>query len=156
MQKHEVENTSLLLAVSLPLTGWLTGTYAGGVPLSPLPQALTAAINATLSNPFILGGVIAGLGLAAGAAYLLHEFGDDGFRGAAYRRWMRGARIANWHWVKSSVDSANRRTNQQRRATRNVSSNLPPIMIGPMPMPLHLENRNTLVCASIGAGKKFG
>ncbi|MBD4938156.1 type IV secretion system DNA-binding domain-containing protein, partial [Xanthomonas citri pv. citri] len=30
---------------------------------------------------------------------------------------------------------------------------LPPVMIGPIPMPLHLENRNTLICASIGAGK---
>jgi len=28
-----------------------------------------------------------------------------------------------------------------------------PIMIGPMPMPLHLENRNLLICASVGSGK---
>lgn len=153
MQKHEVENASLLSAVGLPLTGWLAGAYAAGVPLSPLPQALTAAIHATPTSPFIMGGLLAGLGLAAGAAYLLYAFGDDGFRGSPYRRWMRGTRIANWHSVKGKVNTANRRTNRQRRGAQQVCADLPPIMIGAMPMPLHLENRNTLVCASIGAGK---
>lgn len=153
MQKHEVESAVWLLGINLPLAGWIAGAYAGGVPLLPLPQALTAAITATASNPFTASGVAAGIGLAAGAAYLVHEYGDDGFRGAAYRRWMRGSRIANWHWVRSKVNAANRRENRRLRALRNGAEDLQPIMIGPMPMPMHLENRNTLVCASIGAGK---
>lgn len=153
MQKHEVESAVRLLGINLPLAGWIAGAYAGGVPLLPLPQALTAAITATASNPFTASGVAAGIGLAAGAAYLVHEYGDDGFRGAAYRRWMRGSRIANWHWVRSKVNAANRRENRRLLALRNGAEDLQPIMIGPMPMPMHLENRNTLVCASIGAGK---
>ena len=153
MQKHEIENASLALGVSLPVAGWLAGTYATHVPLSPLPQALTAALHATPSSPFLAGGVLAGLALAAGAAYLLRAYGDDGFRGAAYHHWLRGAKIANWHGVKSRVDAANRRENRRRRAEQQGAKALSPIMIGRMPMPLHLENRNTLVCASIGAGK---
>ncbi|MEP9466211.1 TrwB protein, partial [Xanthomonas euvesicatoria] len=104
MQKHEVESATLLFGVGLPLAGWLAGTYIGNVPLSPFPQALTAALHATPNNPFIVGGVVAGLGLAASAAYLFHEYGDDGFRGAPYRRWMRGSKMANWHKVKSQVN----------------------------------------------------
>lgn len=153
MQKHEVESATLLFGVGLPLAGWLAGTYIGNVPLSPFPQALTAALHATPNNPFIVGGVVAGLGLAASAAYLFHEYGDDGFRGAPYRRWMRGSKMANWHKVKSQVNAANRGENRRRRAEQRGAKDLPPVMIGPMPMPLHLENRNTLICASIGAGK---
>ncbi len=153
MQKHEVETASWLFGITLPLAGWLAGAYAGNVPLSPLPQALTVAIQATPSNPFIVAGVLAGLGLAAAAAYMFHAYGDDGFRGAAYLRWMRGSRIANWHRVQAQVDAANRRENHRRRARQDGVKPLQPIMIGPMPMPLHLENRNTLICASIGAGK---
>ncbi|KLB44973.1 TrwB protein, partial [Xanthomonas euvesicatoria] len=119
------------------------------VPLSPFPQALTAALHATPNNPFMVGGVVAGLGLAATTGYLFHEYGDDGFRGAPYRRWMRGSQMANWHSVKSKVNAANRRENRRRRAEQRGAKDLPPIMIGPMPMPLHLENRNTLICASI-------
>lgn len=153
MQKHEAEDATLFFGVSLPIAGWLAGTYAANVPLSPFPQALTAALHATPNNPFIVGGVVAGLGLAATTGYLFHEYGDDGFRGAPYRRWMRGSQMANWHSVKSKVNAANRRENRRRRAEQRGAKDLPPIMIGPMPMPLHLENRNTLICASIGAGK---
>ncbi|WP_017162388.1 type IV secretion system DNA-binding domain-containing protein, partial [Xanthomonas phaseoli] len=153
MQKHEAEDATLFFGVSLPIAGWLAGTYAANVPLSPFPQALTAALHATPNNPFMVGGVVAGLGLAATTGYLFHEYGDDGFRGAPYRRWMRGSQMANWHSVKSKVNAANRRENRRRRAEQRGAKDLPPIMIGPMPMPLHLENRNTLICASIGAGK---
>lgn len=97
MQKHEVSAT-LLFGVGLPLAGWLAGTYIGNVPLSPFPQALTAALHATPNNPFIVGGVVAGLALAASAAYLFHEYGDDGFRarriaaGCVAQRWRTGTR----------------------------------------------------------------
>ncbi|MEX3614421.1 MAG: hypothetical protein VB141_11870 [Burkholderia gladioli] len=153
MQKHEVESATMLFGVSLPIAGWLAGAYTGNVPLAPFPQALTSALHATPNNPFIVGGVVAGLGLAASAAYMFHEYGDDGFRGAPFRRWMRGSKMANWHKVKSQVNAANRRENQRRRKDEKGAKDLPPIMIGRMPMPIHLENRNTLICASIGAGK---
>jgi hypothetical protein len=153
MQKHEVESATIVFGVSLPIAGWLGGAYAGNVPLSPFPQALTAALHATPNNPFIVGGVVAGLGLAASVTYILHEYGDDGFRGAPYRRWMRGSKIANWHSVKNRINAANRQENRQRRADERDAKNLSPVMIGRMPMPLHLEDRNTLICASIGAGK---
>jgi hypothetical protein len=152
MQKHEVENAVLTLGVGLPLAGWFGGAYVGGVPLAPFPSAFTAALHTTAHNPSIGAGVIVGLGVAVGAGYLLHEYGDDGFRGAPYDRWMRGARMANWHTLKRQVSAANRRENARRKREQKVPP-LDPIMIGPMPMPLHLENRNALICASVGAGK---
>lgn len=151
MQKHEVENATMLFGVSLPLAGWLAGTYAGNVPLTPFPSAITTALHSTSHNPFIIGGVVAGLGLAASAGYLFKEYGDDGYRGAPYKRWLRGSRMANWHSVKSKVNAVNRNENNRRKKDKKAT--LEPIMIGNLPMPIHLENRNTMICASIGSGK---
>ncbi|AJP60148.1 TrwB protein (plasmid) [Pandoraea vervacti] len=153
MQKHEVENATLFFGVSLPIAGWFAGAWAAHVPLRPLPEALTAALQMTPHHPLFTGGAVLGLGLAAASGYLVHEYGDDGFRGAPYRRWMRGARMANWHRVRRLVNSANRRENRRRRKDEATAPPLAPIMIGAMPMPIHLENRNTLICASVGAGK---
>lgn len=143
MQKHEVENLTLVSVITLPAAGWIAGSVAGNIPLSPLPYALTAAIHMTPHNPWLGGGALAGLLLAGGIIWLLNEYGDSGFRGARYFRWLRGTRIENWHRVKGLVNAANRRNKH----------NLRPIMIGNMPMPVHLENRNTMICASTGAGK---
>ncbi|MDY7549191.1 type IV secretion system DNA-binding domain-containing protein [Glaciimonas sp. CA11.2] len=151
MQKLEAENATLLLGVTLPVVGWIAGTYAGHVPLSPFPHAITNAFHATPRDPFILAGLVAGLGLAASAAYLLRAYGDDGYRGAPYRRWLRGSRMANWHSVKAKVKAANRQENARRK--KEGKAPLAPIMIGALPMPLHLENRNTMICASVGSGK---
>ena len=151
MQKHEVENATLFFGLSLPIAGWLAGTYAGNVPLTPFPHAFSTALHATPNSPFVLGGIVAGFALAASAWYLLKEYGDDGYRGAPYKRWMRGSRMANWHTVKGKVQAANRQENRRRK--KDGKKALVPIMIGELPMPLHLENRNTMICASVGSGK---
>ncbi|AIY44235.1 IncW plasmid conjugative protein TrwB (TraD-like protein) (plasmid) [Collimonas arenae] len=151
MQKLEVENATMFFGVSLPIAGWIAGTYVGGIPLSPFPAAATAALQATTHNPFIAGGVVAGACLAVSAAYLLNEYGDDGYRGAPYKRWLRGSKLANWHTVKGKVNTVNRQENGRRK--RDKKPKLEPIMIGNLPMPIHLENRNTMICASVGSGK---
>jgi type IV secretory pathway TraG/TraD family ATPase VirD4 len=153
MQRHEVEQATVFLAISLPLAGWLAGAYVASVPLSPLPAALRVALQQTIEHPALLGGLLTGALLAAAAGWLLAQYGDDGFRGAPYRRWLRGARMANWHQLRWQVKAANRRENRRRKMAQPGSRDLPPIMIGPLPMPLHLENRGTMICASTGAGK---
>ncbi|MDM0015039.1 type IV secretion system DNA-binding domain-containing protein [Variovorax sp. J22P168] len=157
MQKHEVENATLLFGLSLPIAGWLAGTYLADVPLAPFPQALSAALKITSHHPLIMGGVLTGLAAAAGLAWIVHEYGDDKFRGTPYLRWLRGSRIANWHTVKGKVEAANRMENRRLRKKHASGDgpwkNVAPIMIGAMPMPLHLENRNTMICASVGSGK---
>ena len=153
MQKHEVENATLTAGLVFPAAGWVAGAYLGDVPLSPLPSALTQALNITPNSPYLVGGLVSGLLLAGGTAYLLKEYGDDGFRGARYWRWMRGSKMANWHTVRRKVNSVNAQTNRDMLRLKEVRKKLAPIMIGRMPMPLHLENRNTLICASIGTGK---
>lgn len=153
MQKHEVDQVSLFIGISFPIFGWLAGVYFGDIPLSPFPQAISIALHVTPRNSYIMTGVIGGLLLAAGIIYLLHEYGDDGFRGAPYRRWKRGSRMMNWHHVKSRVNMANRQENQHQSKKEGHKKSLSPVMIGRMPIPLHLENRNLLICASIGTGK---
>ncbi|EHP44179.1 TrwB protein [Cupriavidus basilensis OR16] len=151
MQKHEVDSATLAAGITLPVSGWLASAYIGRVRLLPFPQALTDALHLTPHSPYLAGGLLGGLALAVGAAYLLREYGDDGFRGARYRRWMRGSRLENWHTVAGQIHAVNRRENVRRR--RRGMRKLDPIKIGPMPIPLHLENRNLLLCASVGAGK---
>lgn len=151
MQKTEVDNAKFFFGIGFPLVGWITGAYVGKVPLMPFPHAITDLLHATPSNPFILGGIVVGLGLAASVAYLLNEYADDGYRGPSFKRWLRGSKMANWHTVKRKVEAANRKENRQRK--KEGKQLLAPVMIGRLPMPIHLENRNTLICASVGSGK---
>lgn len=151
MQKREVENATLFFGIGLPVAGWLSGIYASNMSLTPFPKALTSALHATTSSPLLLGGLIAGFGLAASAGYFLKEYGDDGYQGAPYRRWLRGSKMANWHTVKSKVEAVNRKENARRK--KESKAPLQPMMIGNLPMPIHLENRNTMICASVGSGK---
>lgn len=141
MQKRDVDLATLICGIGLPIAGMVAG------------HQLVPGAQLTPANPLVVGGLLAGGALAVGAAYLFREYGDDGFRGAHYHRWLRGSRLANWHQVKRQVDINNRRENRRRRRADRHAKPLPPIMIGRMPMPLHLENRNLLICASVGAGK---
>lgn len=153
MQRHDIDSLISGLWLVLPAAGWLTAAQALGLALRPMPQALTVALRVTPVTPVLMAGVVLGGVLAAVGAHLIREYGDDGFRGEAYRRWLRGARLVNWHAVAARVRAANRRENARRRRTVPPRPVLAPIRIGPMPMPLHLENRNLLICASVGAGK---
>src|SRR5271169_3065786 len=149
MQKHEIENLTLTFTIGLPVLGWIAGAYISDVPLTPFPEAFTSALHMTSHSPWLGGGAITGLVLAAALLYLMHEYGDNGFRGAAYLRWLRGAHIDNWHTVKGQAQAANRKENADRR--KEGQPELSPIMIGHMPVPIHLENRNVMICASTGA-----
>jgi len=151
MQKNEVEQATLLSFILFPTFGWLAGVFTGHVPLSPFPTAFTQAIKATPGNPFLMGGFFAGVGIAACATYLLNEYFDDGYRGSPYKRLLRGSSMANWHYVKRRVEAANRKENRQRKKENRCV--LGPVSIGHLPMPIHLENRGTMICASTGAGK---
>lgn len=143
MQLHEMRQATLAAWLGLPVA-----TAAGSAYVASEVSILAREVPLF----FGIGGLL-GLGLAAAATYAIREYGDNGYRGAAYRRWMRGSRLTNWHGVKNQVTMANRRENRERRKKDRAAKDLSPIMIGPLPMPLHLENRNMLICASVGAGK---
>lgn len=155
MQRYEVEQLSLFSMIGLPVMGWYGGAQLGNVPLRPMPQALTAALQATTHNPYLAGGAALGLLAGIGISQLLTLYADSGFRGAPFSRWLRGSRLENWHFVRRLIRAANRRENARRRKEHPKSGPLVPIMIGHMPMPLHLENRNTMICASTGSGKSI-
>ncbi|WP_045762330.1 type IV secretion system DNA-binding domain-containing protein [Xanthomonas albilineans] len=152
MQKHEVENGRLFFGLTLPVVGWVGAAFIGGVPLSPGWEPIRVALHSTPHEPLLLGGAVVGGVLAVAIGWAMGEFGDDGFRGAQFRRHLRGTRMANWHTVKSKVLAANRQETQRRKKEKGAGS-LPPILIGRMPMPVHLETRNTLICAAPGSGK---
>lgn len=151
MQRHEIENLTLASFLILPPLGWFMGLCVERIPLHPMPEALTVAIEQTPQHPWMLVGVIVGFALAAVLSWSMNRYCDDMYRGAPYRRWMRGSRLVNHHQLKRLVSNANRLENRQRR--RAGQGDLAPIKIGQMPMPLHLENRNMLICASVGSGK---
>lgn len=153
MQQHEIANTKLILYLGIPALGWYCGAALIQIPLSPFPEATRAALDYTFQSIYLSGGLIVGAGLAWLSGWILDSYADDGFRGAAYRKVFRGTRMASWRVLRSMVRLANAAENRRRRKKKFKEKKLQPIMIGRMPMPLHLENRNTLICASIGAGK---
>ena len=143
MQKHEIDQASVIGALAWPLFGGYLGhkvfRWTGGY------------LQLSDREPWIAVGVIIGLGAAVFFAWFLRNFADDGFRGARYKRWLRGSKMENWHGLRSRVDSSNSKFNkEERKCGRGAVS---PIMIGKMPMPLYMEDRHTLLCATTGAGK---
>uniref|UniRef100_UPI003F79062F type IV secretion system DNA-binding domain-containing protein n=1 Tax=Chromobacterium amazonense TaxID=1382803 RepID=UPI003F79062F len=153
MQKREVDQAAFWVAISLPLAAWVIGTLqmqAGNAGVSGFFYAFKQFSNQKL------GLVLMALGVAVAVIFYLYECCDDGFRGLPYHHWVRGSRMINWHQLKSKVKAANRKTHREwrrRYKPKHGVKSISPVMIGPMPMPIHLENRNTLIAASIGAGK---
>jgi hypothetical protein len=147
MQKREVEQSTLFFGIALPIGGWIAAAHLAGIALAPFPQATTAALHATRSNSTLLAGLMLGAAVAVVLGYLLKRYGDDGYRGAPYRRVLRGTRMANPYALKRLVKAANRRTNARQ------GTSIAPVTIGDLPMPIHLENRGLLICGSIGTGK---
>lgn len=132
MQRHEVTQVSVAMGLFLPAVGVVAGYKTG-------------------DSLFIIIGFVIGCIGSIGAAVFFHLYGDDAYRGAPYRRWLRGSKMGNWRTVRSKILAVNKKENFRRR--KKDLKELEPIMIGSMPMPIHLENRNTMICASIGAGK---
>ncbi|KIA80279.1 TrwB protein [Chromobacterium piscinae] len=153
MQKREVDQAAFWVAISLPLAAWVIGTLQmqeGNAGVSGFFYAFKQFSNQKL------GLVLMALGVAVAVIFYLYECCDDGFRGLPYHHWVRGSRMINWHQLKSKVKAANRKTHREwrrRYKPKHGVKTISPVMIGPMPMPIHLENRNTLIAASIGAGK---
>lgn len=151
MQRHEVDRLAVVLGMVLPVGGWIAGAYGAGLTVSSLralPGVLGYGLRQTPHHPALAAGLLAGSLLAAVSCWLVRRYGDDGYRGPPYRRWLRGVRMANWHWVAARV-----RTSNRRFCAGIGAAAASPVMIGPMPMPLHLEDRNLLICASVGSGK---
>jgi type IV secretory pathway TraG/TraD family ATPase VirD4 len=141
MQKHEVSMFSMAGVVGWPAVGGYLG-YKLFKRIGAAPPDI---------GPFVVAGAVLGIVAAIFYAWFLREYCDDGFRGLKYRRWLRGVKMENWHALKSKVDTANHKHNRERK--REGKEPLTPIMIGPVPMPLKLEDRHTIFCASTGAGK---
>ena len=151
MHKREVDSATMTAGFGLPIAGWGAGVYLAQMPLTPFPAAFKETLHNGWHNPIVLGATIATSVAAASLVYYLQEYCDDGFRGEQYQEFLRGSQIKNWHTVKAKVNRRNAQTNRERKKKGLAKSD--PIMIGKLPMPLHLEDRNTMICASIGAGK---
>lgn len=151
MHKREVDSAVMTAGFGLPVAGWAAGVYLAQMPLTPFPAAFKETLHNGWHNPLVLGATIATSAIAASLVYYLYEYCDDGFRGEQYQEFLRGSEIKNWHTVKAKVRRRNEQTNRERKKRGLAKSD--PIMIGKLPMPLHLEDRNTMICASIGAGK---
>lgn len=151
MQKHEVENLTLVSFVGLPAIGWLIGAWIERVPFEPTPNAISKALAITADRPWMIGGLVGGWVVAMALSGLIKTYCDDQFRGARFIRWMRGSRLINVNQLRWKIQRANGIENRKR--TKAGQGSLQPIRIGDLPMPLHLENRNMLICASVGSGK---
>lgn len=151
MQRKEIEATQMVAWIAVPIICIIGAAFlAGADGLQSFRALLTA------KHPLLFIGIIAGIGLAIGSSWVIKEYGDDGFSGAPYKRFLRGTKLVNWHRLKSLVEQANRKENARMIKAKYIKKNLDPIYIGKIPMPLHLENRGTLFCAATGAGKSVG
>ncbi|MGY2172137.1 type IV secretion system DNA-binding domain-containing protein [Pseudomonas gingeri] len=151
MHRQEIETTAISTVIGLPLAGWAAGAYMANMPFTPLPDALKDTFHQTWHNPLMATTSIASAVVAGALAYYLYEYCDDGFRGERFVQHLRGTRMRNWHHLKSEVNRRNAKTNRERHSEGQPK--IAPIMIGRVPMPLHLEDRGTMICASTGAGK---
>lgn len=151
MHKNDVDSATMTFGLGLPVVGWAAGAYLANMPFAPFPAAFKETLHSTLSNPIMFSTTALAAVMAGGLVYYLNEYCDDGFRGERFMQHLRGTRMRNWHHVKSRVKSRNAKTNRERKKKGLEPSE--PIMIGRLPMPLHLEDRGTMICASTGAGK---
>jgi type IV secretory pathway TraG/TraD family ATPase VirD4 len=151
MHKQEVDSAQMIFGLGLPVAGWAAGAYMANMPFTPFPEGLKSTFHATWHNPIMAGATVASAVVAGALVYYLNEYCDDGFRGEKFMQHLRGSRLRNWHYVASKVNSRNAKTNRERH--KDGLEKATPIMIGRLPMPLHLEDRGTMICASTGAGK---
>jgi hypothetical protein len=151
MHRQEIDSATMVFGIGLPVAGWAAGAYLANMPFTPFPEGLKATFHETMHNPIMASTTVASAVVAGALVYYLNEYCDDGFRGEKFMQHLRGTRMRNWHHLKSKVKSRNAKTNRERH--KNGLEKIDPIMIGRVPMPLHLEDRNTMICASIGAGK---
>ncbi|APQ06930.1 MULTISPECIES: type IV secretion system DNA-binding domain-containing protein [Pseudomonas] len=151
MHRQEVASASMIFGFGLPLAGWAAGAYLEQMPFLPFPAGLRSTIHETWHNPVMASSTVASAVVAGALVYYFNEYLDDGFRGERFVQHLRGTRMRNWHHLKTRINSRNAKTNRERRSKK--LEKLDPVMIGRVPMPLHLEDRNTMICASIGAGK---
>lgn len=151
MHRQDIDSATLVFGLGLPAAGWAAGAYLANMPFTPFPEGLKATFHETLHNPTMAITTVASAVVAGALVYYLNEFCDDGFCGEKFMQHLRGSRLRNWHYVKSKVNSRNAKTNRERK--KAGLEKIGPIMIGRVPMPLHLEDRGTMICASTGAGK---
>lgn len=151
MQRREIEAAQVATWITVPIICVVGAAFLAGADSF---KSFRYILNA--KHPLLLVGIIAGIGLAFGATWLIKEYGDDGFSGAPYKRFLRGTKLVNWHHLKGLVERANRKENARMKKAKHIKNSLAPIYIGKVPMPLSLENRGTLFCAATGAGKSVG
>lgn len=148
MQRKEVEGAQMMVWLAFPVACVALAAFLAGADSF---QSFRYIVKA--KHPLLLVGLVAGLGLGFWVSWLIKEYADDGFSGAPYRRFLRGTKLANWHKLKSLVDMANKKEITRMKKNGQIDKALAPIYIGKVPMPIHLENRGTLLCAATGAGK---
>lgn len=143
MQKQDIGRASLAAGAILPLAGMGLGAHLAHVPFDSWRAMAPALTYALHHSPLVWAGGVLGAVLGAVAIGALHRFGDDGYRGAPFAKVLRGARLVNAHVLRGRINADNRR----KRAI--------PVVVGDMPMPVEAENRNLLICGSIGTGKSL-
>src|SRR5581483_816342 len=125
------------LAVGFPLLAWLSvAAWRYGVE-RPVARGLVRIAKATPEDGFLIGalalGALAGVGLAD---WIVRRY-DTQFGGAAFKRFLRGARMI-------SHRSLQKRTRKAGAA---------PVLVADTPIPTWLETLHLLLAGATGTGK---
>lgn len=137
MHPDDTRRYGALMVFVFPLMGWFYAAKTGHlIGNGGLVEVFQLARH-TAEVPRLLIGLGAGFILGFLLAYLINLAGQSQFRGAAYKRHLRGTKIV-------SVSALKRKTTLRKAAQ---------VTIAGVPVPPTVETLHTLVCGSTGSGK---
>ena len=120
-----------------PLIGWFYAVkYTETISANPL-LTLYGLAKITPQKPWLILGMVVGLALGAVAAYALFHASNSAFEGGAFRKFVRGTKVA-------SLSALRRKT--RSKETQQVE-------FAGVPMPHDAEVRHALIAGATGTGK---
>jgi type IV secretory pathway TraG/TraD family ATPase VirD4 len=137
MQDDDKRRLAALSFLLFPILGWMLAVQHTETITSPKWRALYALAKVTPTKPYLIAGLLAGFALAAFMTWLLWQLGNTTFKGAYFRKHLRGKKLI-------SGEQLRRQTTEKKEEQ---------ITLANIPIPTATETTHFLVCGTTGSGK---